>query len=187
MARGCAVFSNGSKARPRAKGCGWLPQRRKRIVRSSAWSRRRRGGRAKRSESRLQPASAGGASESFQRFGLTAAQPAKAGTSNHLLPRTGTVQVADNLARFVRPGVTEEYRVSMDGLRQDFIIEQRPLPTGQAGVGAGTLRVELVVAGAKVEPLADGARLLLENCGRKIAYSRLRVTDVTGKELTARI
>src|SRR5205823_5470749 len=64
------------------------------------------------------PASAGGASESFQRFGLTAAQPAKAGTSNHLLPRTGTAEVADKLARFVRPGVTEEYSVSMDGLRQ---------------------------------------------------------------------
>src|SRR5439155_6331063 len=59
-------------------------------------------------------------------------------------------------------------------------IEQRP-------VGAGSLRVELVVAGAKVEPLADGAQLVLEKSGRKIAYSRLRVTDATGKELTARV
>ncbi len=96
------------------------------------------------------------------------------------LSRTGTVEVAENLARFIRPGLTEEYSVSMDGVRQDFIIEQRP-------VGAGPLRVELVVAGAKVEPLADGAQLVLENSGRKIAYSRLRVTDATGKELTARI
>jgi hypothetical protein len=38
-----------------------------------------------------------------------------------------------------------------------------------------------------VEPLADGARLVLENSGRKIAYSRLRVTDAMGKELTARM
>jgi hypothetical protein len=68
----------------------------------------------------------------------------------------------------------------MDGVRQDFIIEQRP-------VGAGTLRVELEVAGAKVGPLADGARLVLENSGRKIAYSRLCVTDATGKELNARM
>src|SRR5206468_1345040 len=106
--------------------------------------------------------------------------PAKAGTPNHLLPRTGTVEVADKLTRFVRPGLTEEYTVSMDGVRQDFIIEQRP-------AGAGLLRVELEVAGAKVEPLADGARLVLENSGRKIAYSRLRVTDAMGKELPARM
>src|SRR5439155_13012666 len=78
------------------------------------------------------------------------------------------------------PGLTEEYTVSMDGARQDFIIEQRP-------VGAGPLRVELEVAGAKVEPLADVARLVLGYSGRKIAYSRLRVTDATGKELTSRM
>jgi hypothetical protein len=101
-------------------------------------------------------------------------------TAEVTLPRTGTVQVADKLARFVRPGLTEEYGVSIEGLRQDFIMVQRP-------AGAGPLRVELEVAGAKVEPLADGARLVLEHSGRKIAYSRLRVTDATGKELPARI
>jgi hypothetical protein len=83
-------------------------------------------------------------------------------------------------ARFTRPGLIEEYSVSMDGVRQDFIIEQRP-------VGTGPLRLELDVAGAEAEPLAGGARLVLENSGRKIAYSRLRVTDATGKELTARM
>src|SRR5439155_20817921 len=96
------------------------------------------------------------------------------------LTRTVTVEVADKPARFERRGLTEEYTGSMDGLRQDFIVEQRPL-------GAGPLRVELEVAGAKVEPLVDGVRLVLENSGRKIAYSRLRVTDATGKELTARM
>jgi len=101
-------------------------------------------------------------------------------TAEVALPRTGTVQVADKLARFLRPGLTEEYTVSMDGVRQDFIIEQRP-------AGPGQLRLELVVLGAKVEPLPDGARLVLENSGRKIAYSRLRVTDAMGKELTARM
>ena len=103
-----------------------------------------------------------------------------AATDQGTLPRTGTVQVADKLVRFTRPGVIEEYSVSMDGVRQDFIIEQRP-------VGEGPLRVELLVTGAKVEPLADGAQLVLENSGRKIAYSRLRVTDATGKELSARM
>src|SRR6266568_3611021 len=94
------------------------------------------------------------------------------------LPNHGTVATDGQTARFTRPGLVEEYSVSMDGVRQDFIIEQRP-------VGPGPLRVELAVTGAKVEPLADGAQLVLENSGRKIAYSRLRVTDATGKELRA--
>src|SRR6266567_7121031 len=103
-----------------------------------------------------------------------------AATRHGGLPPTGAVSLDGETVRFIRPGLTEEYSVSMDGLRQDFIIEQRP-------GGAGPLRVELDVTGAKVEPLADGAQLVLENSGRKIAYSRLRVTDATGKELTARM
>src|SRR6185369_6611553 len=100
--------------------------------------------------------------------------------SEALLAHTGTVAVVEKLARFVRPGLVEEYSVSVDGVRQDFIIEQRP-------AGAGKLRVELEVAGAKLEPVANGAQLVLENSGRTIAYSRLRVTDATGKKLTARM
>jgi hypothetical protein len=70
----------------------------------------------------------------------------------------------------------------MDGVRQDFIVEQAPpSPTG------GELVVKLAVAGAQVEAATDGARLVLTHSGRKIAYSRLRVTDATGKELPARI
>src|SRR5439155_9162432 len=124
------------------------------------------------------PASAGGACESFQRFGLTAPEPAKAGTPNHRLPRTGIVEVVGKLTRFVRAGLTEEYTVSMDGVRQDFVVRQRP-------AGTGELQVQLVVSGARVELEAGGACLVLENSGRKIAYGRLRVTDATGKELTA--
>jgi hypothetical protein len=98
------------------------------------------------------------------------------------LPRTGSVSVCGQMARFSRPGLTEEYSVSMDGVRQDFIVEQAPpSPPG------GELVVKLAVSGAQVEPAADGARLVLANSGRKIAYSRLRVTDGTGKELPARI
>src|SRR6266581_1117337 len=52
------------------------------------------------------------------------------------LPDTGTVTIDGHSARFTRPGLVEEYSVSMDGVRQDFIIKQRP-------VGAGQLRVEL--------------------------------------------
>ncbi len=70
--------------------------------------------------------------------------------------------------------------MSMDGVRQDFIVAERP-------AGAGQLRVELEVSGARVEPLANGARLVLAGSGRKIAYSRLRATDARGKELPARM
>jgi hypothetical protein len=98
------------------------------------------------------------------------------------LPCTGSVSVCGQTVRFSRPGLTEEYSVSMDGVRQDFIVEQAPSsPRG------GELVVKLSVTGAQVEPAADGARLVLTHSGRRIAYSRLLVTDATGKELQARM
>jgi len=134
------------------------------------------------------------------------------------LPRTGTVEVADKLVRFIRPGLVEEYSVSMDGVRQDFVVLEKPggasvpasrLASSLAPPTEGQLRLELAVTGARVEPIAGGvhpvryvgqavdhergnmlsygARLVLEKSGRKIAYGRLRVTDATGKELTARL
>ena len=47
--------------------------------------------------------------------------------------------------------------------------------------------MELAVTGARVEPRGDGAQLVLEESGRRIAYNRLRVTDATGRELSARM
>ena len=96
------------------------------------------------------------------------------------LPRTGTISMEDKGVRFTRPGLTGEYSVSMDGVRQDFVIKQRP-------GGEGPLRVDLEVSGAKAEPLADGARLVLDGSGRKLAYSRLRAVDAAGQELAARL
>ena len=99
---------------------------------------------------------------------------------NVSLPQTGTVAVAGQVVRFARPGVVEEYSVSLDGVQQDFILAARP-------AGRGELAVWLAVSGAKVEPAIQGAQLVLDGSGRKIAYSRLRATDATGKELPARI
>jgi hypothetical protein len=65
-------------------------------------------------------------------------------------------------------------------VRQDFVVLERP-------AGNGELAVRLAVSGARVEPAAFGSQLVLENSGRKIAYSRLCVTDATGKELPARM
>jgi hypothetical protein len=118
----------------------------------------------------------------------------------HALPDAGTVSLDGQSVRFTRPGLVEEYSVSMDGVRQDFIIEHPPInpqlpvlrsPPGEGGSTLnqrpGELAVRLAVSGARVEPSAGGAQLVLDNSGRKIAYSRLRVTDATGKELTARM
>jgi hypothetical protein len=98
------------------------------------------------------------------------------------LADAGEVTVCGQTVRLSRAGLTEEYSVSMDGVRQDFIVEQAPLSPP-----VGELVVKLAVSGAKVEAAADGARLVLDHSGRKIAYSRLRVTDATGKELPSRI
>jgi hypothetical protein len=96
------------------------------------------------------------------------------------LSAVGEVGVEGPLARFVRPGVIEEYSVSMDGVRQDFLVLERP-------TGEGDLRLELAVEGASVERLPQGARLILEESGRRLAYTRLYVTDDTGRELPARM
>jgi len=100
--------------------------------------------------------------------------------SSTTLPATGTVSVQHKLVRFTRPGLTEEYSVSVDGVRQDFVIAAPP-------AGAGDLRVELALSGARAEAAAGGARLRLEGSGRVLAYHCLRVEDATGRELTARL
>jgi hypothetical protein len=105
------------------------------------------------------------------------------------LPRTGKVSISEKLIRFTRPGVTEEYSVSADGVRQDFIIESPPLNPQPSTLNhsAGDLRVELALIGARAEATASGARLTLEGSGRALAYSRLRVEDATGRDLAARL
>ena len=96
------------------------------------------------------------------------------------LASTGKVRVVDAVVRWERSGLTEEYSVSTDGVRQDFIIERRP-------PGEGHLRLELELSGAQAEAAAYGAKLILNGSRRELAYSRLRATDTTGKELSAKL
>lgn len=84
------------------------------------------------------------------------------------------------VARYIRPGLTEEFRVSMDGVRQDFVVEQ---PHAD-GIG---LNVWLEISGAAASPAGYGARLVLAESGRALAYSRLHVTDARGHVLPARM
>jgi Rax2 C-terminal beta propeller domain len=97
-----------------------------------------------------------------------------------LLREAGTVAIGAKTARYIRPRLVEEYSVSVDGVRQDFLVLHRPC-------GEGKLRLQMAVAGAKAEALVDGARLVLNGSGRRLAYSRLRVTDAHGLELAARL
>ncbi len=94
------------------------------------------------------------------------------------LPATGAVAILEKGVSFTRPGLTEEYSVSVDGVRQDFVVTRNP-------VGAGALRVELALSGARAAATAFGAELVLEGSGRKLAYSKLVVTDANGRELSA--
>lgn len=57
-------------------------------------------------------------------------------------PASGKVEVSGQVARFIRPGLTEKYSVSIDGLQQDFVIERRP-------EGQGPVRLELEVKGGQ--------------------------------------
>src|SRR6185436_19200170 len=112
------------------------------------------------------------------------------------LATAGNVSMDGWSVRFTRPGLIEEYSVSMDGVRQDFVVLERPdfpltsslSSLGRSAPGDGSerermarapgeaaLRLEMEVSGARTEPLANGARLVLEGSGREIAYSRLRV------------
>ncbi|HTL54975.1 MAG TPA: hypothetical protein VL361_04815 [Candidatus Limnocylindrales bacterium] len=109
-----------------------------------------------------------------------------------MLPSKGDVSVGGRTVRFIRPGLIEEYTVSMDGVKQDFLVLEKPdearAPASRlAPLRDGELRVELAVAGARVEQSAYGAQFVLEESGRKIAYSRLKAMDANGKQLPARM
>src|SRR5207249_1954399 len=107
---------------------------------------------------------------------------------------TGTVSTDGQTVRFTRPGLVEEYTVSLDGVRQDFVVLEPPEENSHTSHSShpshsplGQLQVHLAVTGARVEPAAGGAILVLNRSGRKIAYTHLRVTDATGRELPARL
>ncbi|MGA2747387.1 MAG: hypothetical protein ABSG59_01315 [Verrucomicrobiota bacterium] len=111
----------------------------------------------------------------------TASKPRPPGVGDCMaLEATGNVAVEDKLVRFTRTLVAEEYSVSVDGVRQDFVILERP-------AGLGDLRVELALAGARAEAAGYGAKLIVEGSGPTLAYSGLRAEDATGRELTARL
>ena len=117
---------------------------------------------------------------SGERFQLVAVALARSRRNRMALCATGKVQVTGSEVRWDRPGLTEKYSVSMDGVQQDFVVERRP-------PGQGELRVDLALSGARAEPAAYGAELILDGSHRALAYSRLRAVDATGRELAAKM
>jgi hypothetical protein len=114
-------------------------------------------------------------SQPGDRFRMTATA-----VGRQTLAARGTVTVTGQSVRFTRAGLVEEYSVSMDGIRQDFVVAAKP-------PGGGPLKVRLSVIGARLEPAVCGAQLVLAKSGRRISYSRLRASDANGKKLPARI
>src|SRR6185436_16893559 len=61
-----------------------------------------------------------------------------------LLEQRGRVDLATGHARYIRPRLIEEYSVSADGIRQDFVVTDPP-------AGTGPLRLELALQGGRAE------------------------------------
>jgi len=113
------------------------------------------------------------------RFSITADSVGREGASAAALPETGSTHSDTTRARFVRPGLIEEYSVSADGVRQDFLLPTRPQ-------GTGPLRLSLLVHGAHLQPKGSGVELVVNHSQRKVAYSKLAVTDANQQPLNAR-
>jgi hypothetical protein len=94
------------------------------------------------------------------------------------LETSGRVQAEKDVVRFLRPGLVEEYSVSVDGVRQDFVIAEPP-------PGQGDLRVELSVTGAMAQKSDHGVILVPQGSERRLAYHRLHVVDARNQELQA--
>ncbi|MFO1486567.1 MAG: choice-of-anchor D domain-containing protein [Verrucomicrobiaceae bacterium] len=112
------------------------------------------------------------------RLQLTATTVGRTSSKGQSLPRKGIVMVAEKMVAWTRPGLVEEYSVSVDGVRQDFVIATAPL-------GTGDLSIELALRGARAESHGDGVKLTLDGSARELIYNRLHVTDATGRELQA--
>lgn len=117
---------------------------------------------------------------SHDRLSLRSASIGRTDSTMRLLERTGRVETGPDTVQWVRSSIAEEYSVSADGIRQDFLVQSRPS-------GSGDLLLELHLTGATSRSAPDGVHLILDSGARELKYSRLHVTDAAGRELNARI
>ncbi len=88
------------------------------------------------------------------------------------------VKVYDTCAQVIRPELVEEYTVSGDGIRQDFIVSKKP-------EGSGGLALAVSLGGATCELSDTGIKIRITESVREFAYSKLLVSDSTGRRLPA--
>ncbi|MBL9117703.1 MAG: cadherin domain-containing protein [Verrucomicrobiaceae bacterium] len=111
---------------------------------------------------------------------LKATAVGREGSTAQALEPTGSVVPSGALVSYMRDGLVEEYSVSADGVRQDFVLLRRP-------AGNGALKVDLGVLGAGATEAARGVKLTLEGSGRELLYHKLKVTDSRGQIVPAQM
>ena len=90
---------------------------------------------------------------------------------------------ADGSVLLERGQVNERFTASADGIRQDFIISAAP----EAAPSELVLGLAVQNASVSINEKNSGSVMLTLDSGRRLAYSRLHVTDAAGKELPARM
>jgi hypothetical protein len=119
-----------------------------------------------------------GVGHNAARFRVSAHSMSRVSGEQTEFPGRGPVEVDDQLARWVRPLVVEEFSASPAGIRQDFVIEERL-------AGSDPLHLHLKVDGARVRPRPQAVDLVLDASGRGLTYSCLHVTDHSGRVFKA--
>lgn len=109
---------------------------------------------------------------------VAASHLGRAGLAGVELVGEGVVEKQSKGVRWVRPGLIEEFSTSVDGVRQDFVVSERP-------PGAGHLRLEIGLQGAVAETAAQGVVLRLAGSQRTLAYSKLKVVDAMQRQVDA--
>ena len=113
-------------------------------------------------------------------FSVRARSLGRQGNTYRKLRPCGRVEKEKKRIHFRRPGLVEEYTVSVDGIQQDFVIAERPS-------GQGDLRLVLSVRGARAEKSNRALILTPHGSQRRLAYHSLCVTDAENRKLEARI
>ena len=90
---------------------------------------------------------------------------------------------ADGSVVLDRGQVSERFMASSDGIQQDFIINAAP----EASPSELVLGLAVNNATVSASEKNPGSMVVNLESGRRLAYSRLHVTDATGKELQARM
>lgn len=111
---------------------------------------------------------------------LGAVSLGRSGGGEKRLASRGEVTADGDRVLFARPGLVEEYSASLEGVRQDFLVLERP-------AGEGWLKVGLRLRGARARAAEPGVVLTLDGSGRELAYHRLHVVDARGRVLEARL